>query len=996
MNNADKRLKLKKICLSTILALCGMAVYAQNVTEVYIEKEKNTYTINTAGTYKIIGTRSTTSNNIVVNVDGVVDLTIENVNISTNGSNGAAFDITQGTVNLTLSGKNTLISTDGRKAGLRVAEKTSLTITEASNGSSLQAQGHQFYGGAGIGSNQYETAGAIIINGGTIRAEHGDCAAGIGGGNFGNASSITINGGNVTALTHSSSGDPASIGGGGFGDGGTIAINGGTVIALIDNSSIGSIGHGATKNTTSVTITGGSVYYDATIQTVTPTDRKSNKLVKKEISNLPANAQIRGLSGANEYSITDMYADKDGKIYLWLPKNSSPSVDKFIAPQKVIANKDGSPWSDHNKVFTVKKDNTGGDISGTEDAFYLEDGSYTIYADGTTTNQTIVVSGASTQSATVDYYTVTYDLNGGTGTVPSPGTYLKGDNITVDIGTSYTRSGYTFKGWGAISDAIEKVETISNIKKATMLYAIWEAVPFTTKSIADQELTYKTAYTFNVSDLSDDIAKAGGLKEISIKSGDLPVGISFNNSAISGTPTAANEDGVDVTFTLTANNDTKQDVTIKFKVKKKELTVVAGEVITKEYDGNTTVTTPDALKLEGIIEGDDVSLADYTLTYDDATVGEDKEITISALSLEGITKDNYSLPEPITLSLKGTITPKELTIIPKSNQQLFPDEVPDYDVSGAVEDDEPTFEGALKVDGGYIINNDLKLTGEFEKNYTLSITTGISVTILNNEIVKTMIKLSNNTNADGSYKDQVTFTAPDGFKIALVEGTLKSTLSYDKSFIWNTLGTYIITYQLKRDTDGQESPQYEKEVTVVATPVDPPTPPVDPEEPVDPPVSVFYTVTLPAVEGATTDPESGSHKIESMSSFSFSLTLAEGYREQSQPVVKANGEVIAPDNKGKYIIKYIRNDISIAIEGIRKDTPTDNAVIDDNILIRVIDGTIQITVPHPADATIADMSGRLMRTLRLAPGDTKVEGLHSGMYIVKIEGEKGRIVIIKK
>lgn len=140
-----KKLRLKAVWLSVAFAfLCLSPAKAETVTEVNInDYAGNTYEITTAGNYKITGNGETTSKNIKVNVDGTVNITIKNVNISTDGSNGAPFDITKGTVNLTLSGTNTLVATGNQKAGLRVATTTSLTITEASNGSSLKAQGHQ-------------------------------------------------------------------------------------------------------------------------------------------------------------------------------------------------------------------------------------------------------------------------------------------------------------------------------------------------------------------------------------------------------------------------------------------------------------------------------------------------------------------------------------------------------------------------------------------------------------------------------------------------------------------------------------------------------------------------------------------------------------------------------------------------------------------------------------------------------------------------------------
>lgn len=92
-----------------------------------------------------------------------------------------------------------------------------------------------------------------------------------------------------------------------------------------------------------------------------------------------------------------------------------------------------------------------------------------------------------------------------------------------------------------------------------------------------------------------------------------------------------------------------------------------------------------------------------------------------------------------------------------------------------------------------------------------------------------------------------------------------------------------------------------------------------------PPVPTYYTVTLPEVEGVTTNPKAGTRTVEEGYSFSFALTLHEGY-ESSQPVVKANGIVVEPrESDGKYIIRNIEEDTEITIEGIIKDDPTGNA-----------------------------------------------------------------------
>lgn len=186
----------------------------------------------------------------------------------------------------------------------------------------------------------------------------------------------------------------------------------------------------------------------------------------------------------------------------------------------------------------------------------------------------------------------------------------------------------------------------------------------------------------------------------------------------------------------------------------------------------------------------------------------------------------------------------------------------------------------------------------------------------------------------------------------------------------------------------------QEDVTITAEGISKiPDPPYVPDPPYAP---VYYTVSLPAVEGVTTDPAAGDYEVESWDSFRFYLTLAEGYKNDSHPIVTTDrGETIQPrTSDGAYLIKYVRQDVVISISGIVPDIPTGITDLDTDICIRVANGTLLISVPQTANAFVTDISGRILRTLRLVPGTTRVEGLHSGIYIVKIAGQEGRKVIV--
>lgn len=175
----------------------------------------------------------------------------------------------------------------------------------------------------------------------------------------------------------------------------------------------------------------------------------------------------------------------------------------------------------------------------------------------------------------------------------------------------------------------------------------------------------------------------------------------------------------------------------------------------------------------------------------------------------------------------------------------------------------------------------------------------------------------------------------------------------------------------------------------------PVNPPVDPDDP-DDPAPVHYTVTLPAIEGATTDPAAGSYEVESWGSFSFLLTLDEGYRTDSHPVVTARGETLTPNaSTGKYTIQHVRSDITVEITGIVKDVATGNETLSDGFHITTSGGLLLVTVPRAIRLYLTDTSGRLILTRQLPAGDTRIDDLAAGVYLLTLEGEKTKKIIIR-
>ena len=165
--------------------------------------------------------------------------------------------------------------------------------------------------------------------------------------------------------------------------------------------------------------------------------------------------------------------------------------------------------------------------------------------------------------------------------------------------------------------------------------------------------------------------------------------------------------------------------------------------------------------------------------------------------------------------------------------------------------------------------------------------------------------------------------------------------------------------------------------------------------PVPPVVTNYYDVTLPAIEGVTTNPAAGTYTVEEGENFSFSLTLEVG-NQNSIPVIKANGSVVAfNESNGKYLIRNINADIDITIEGIVKDSPTSIDKVAGITKIQAVGNRICITTPDAIDAQVIASSGSIVRLVSLPAGENYIDGLKPGLYIVRLGNKTVQKVMIR-
>lgn len=186
-------------------------------------------------------------------------------------------------------------------------------------------------------------------------------------------------------------------------------------------------------------------------------------------------------------------------------------------------------------------------------------------------------------------------------------------------------------------------------------------------------------------------------------------------------------------------------------------------------------------------------------------------------------------------------------------------------------------------------------------------------------------------------------------------------------------------------------------VTLSATFEPIPAPPVTPDpDPVpDPSPTVYYTITLPAVEGATTDPAAGTYEVEAWGSFRFYLTLDKEY-DKSEPVVKTDRfETITPrSSDGAYIVKYVRNDVDIFIDGIVKNPdPVGNEVVaTDAVKVWATKSNLHISTVTGQTAKVYNLAGSLVKQAEIPAGDT-FWPLPSGIYIVQIADTRYKVIL---
>lgn len=114
------------------------------------------------------------------------------------------------------------------------------------------------------------------------------------------------------------------------------------------------------------------------------------------------------------------------------------------------------------------------------------------------------------------------------------------------------------------------------------------------------------------------------------------------NSYSATVPTAANDYTVKVSIAAKGHYKAAE-ATTNFTIAKKDITISGIKAKNKEYDGGTTATLDYTSVVYGGIEDGDALTVSTTGTFEDASLGEGKTVTLGTLTLGGTSVSNYQL-----------------------------------------------------------------------------------------------------------------------------------------------------------------------------------------------------------------------------------------------------------------------------------------------------------------------------------------------------------------
>ena len=246
-------------------------------------------------------------------------------------------------------------------------------------------------------------------------------------------------------------------------------------------------------------------------------------------------------------------------------------------------------------------------------------------------------------------YSVAYNANYGTGTVPSSVTQNSGSSVTVASGSGLRRTGYTFSGWNTKADGSGTAYAAgATINTGATLYAQWMANSYTVKfnanggagTMADQNLTYDAAATaLSPNSFTKDGYHFAGWATSASGSVVYADKQSVKNLASSGSVTlyavwVQNVYGISGTITSTSNTD----VTVKLM---RGTTQVASRTVS--MTGSTTYTGSYAFSA--------IPAGTYNIVATQTVSGKLRTVTALVVVTDEDRTENITMPSGDTNSV---------------------------------------------------------------------------------------------------------------------------------------------------------------------------------------------------------------------------------------------------------------------------------------------------------------------------------------------------------
>ncbi len=214
------------------------------------------------------------------------------------------------------------------------------------------------------------------------------------------------------------------------------------------------------------------VGYEASTDYVYSSTRSSTLKIK-EIGTIAADGEISG-------KISSLVAGTQGKFEIYDTYKDANWYAHFIPYYHVAYDEAGGSEVADGEFFAV---NAGGQYitlpTPTRDGYVFKG-----WSDGSETYTDIYLftpTADITLTAVWDIlYTVTYNLNGGSGNTPTQASLCAGETFTVASADDITKTGYTFAGWNDGKNTYAACATYTMGSADIILTAVWEETPYWT------------------------------------------------------------------------------------------------------------------------------------------------------------------------------------------------------------------------------------------------------------------------------------------------------------------------------------------------------------------------------------------------------------------------------------------------------------------------------------------------------------------------------------